>query len=126
MLAFNKPFVANGAARVLRLWYRGKLFRTYAHDGKPVKIYKVPELFRPTVQGFTMGDNVFILDKEYAPGLELAKLLHHEYVHVDQYRRMGFWGVRFLIVYSFYHLKYGYTDNPLEIEARVAEHRDVS
>ena len=43
-------------------------------------------------------------------------LIAHELVHVEQIRRMG--RVKFLVTYLWYQLKYGYRDNPLEIEAR--------
>jgi hypothetical protein len=47
------------------------------------------------------------------------RLIKHELKHVEQYKRFGFF--TFLIVYGWYSLKYGYYNNPLEIEAREAE-----
>jgi Domain of unknown function (DUF4157) len=47
------------------------------------------------------------------------RLLRHELKHVEQYRRLGFF--RFLVLYAWYSLKYGYHNNPLEVEARAAE-----
>jgi hypothetical protein len=49
-------------------------------------------------------------------------LARHELKHVEQYKRMGFF--TFLVVYLYYSLKYGYYNNPLEIEARAAEDPD--
>jgi hypothetical protein len=46
-------------------------------------------------------------------------LVKHELKHVEQYQRMGFF--TFLLVYGYYSLRYGYYNNPLEIEARAAE-----
>lgn len=43
-------------------------------------------------------------------------LLDHEMVHVRQIQRMG--RFKFLVTYLWYQLKYGYQNNPLEIEAR--------
>jgi hypothetical protein len=43
----------------------------------------------------------------------------HELQHVEQFKRLGF--VRFLLVYAWYSLIYGYFNNPLEKEAREAE-----
>ena len=40
----------------------------------------------------------------------------HEEVHMDQYERYTWIG--FILLYSFYSIKYGYWNNPLEIEAR--------
>ena len=46
-------------------------------------------------------------------------VLRHERAHVEQWRRYGFFG--FLLRYVWYHFKYGYADNPFEIEALEAE-----
>lgn len=46
-------------------------------------------------------------------------VLRHEWVHVEQWRRYGLVG--FLVRYLWCHFKYGYADNPFEIEARAAE-----
>lgn len=45
--------------------------------------------------------------------------VRHELKHVEQFKRFGF--VRFLLLYSWYSFKYGYYNNPFEIEAREAE-----
>jgi hypothetical protein len=45
--------------------------------------------------------------------------VRHELKHVEQFKRMGF--TRFLFVYAWYSFKYGYFNNPLEVEARLAE-----
>jgi hypothetical protein len=47
------------------------------------------------------------------------RLLLHELCHVQQYRRYGFFG--FLARYLWYSLRFGYYNNPLEVEARRAE-----
>ena len=46
-------------------------------------------------------------------------LVRHEQVHWAQYQRMG--AVKFYAAYLWYTLRYGYTNNPLEREARAAE-----
>ena len=45
-------------------------------------------------------------------------LRRHESVHWGQYKRMGL--VMFYIKYFYYSIRYGYTNNPMEIEARDA------
>jgi hypothetical protein len=45
--------------------------------------------------------------------------VRHELKHVEQFQRYGL--VRFLLLYSWYSFKYGYYNNPFEIEAREAE-----
>ena len=44
----------------------------------------------------------------------------HELAHVVQYKKYGLVG--FLLRYLWYSIRYGYYNNPLEIEARLAEH----
>ena len=50
------------------------------------------------------------------------RLIRHELKHVEQYRRLGLF--RFLALYGWYSLKYGYYNNPLEVEAREAENEN--
>lgn len=51
--------------------------------------------------------------------LEDQRWVKHEMAHIDQYRRYGL--VRFLLLYTWYSIKYGYRNNPFEIEAREKE-----
>lgn len=46
-------------------------------------------------------------------------LVRHEQCHWEQAQRMGV--LRWYVVYLWNNLRYGYRDNPLEIEARAAE-----
>ena len=50
------------------------------------------------------------------------RLVRHELKHVEQYQRLGL--IKFLWLYGWYSLRYGYINNPLEAEARKAE--DIS
>lgn len=45
--------------------------------------------------------------------------VRHELKHVEQYQRLGL--LSFLIRYTWYSIRYGYQQNPLEVEARQAE-----
>ena len=47
------------------------------------------------------------------------RTLRHERIHVEQWKRLGLFG--FLVRYLWYHFRYGYAQNPLEVEARQAE-----
>jgi hypothetical protein len=47
------------------------------------------------------------------------KLMKHEHKHIEQQLRG--WLVGFAIKYFYYQWKYGYWDNPYEVEARAAE-----
>ena len=44
------------------------------------------------------------------------KLIDHELVHIDQIRKYG--AIKWTLLYLYYNIKYGYLNNPLEIEAR--------
>lgn len=53
------------------------------------------------------------------PGIEITgRLLRHELAHVRQWRARPF---LFPLLYAWNHLRYGYRNNPYEIEARAAE-----
>lgn len=47
-----------------------------------------------------------------------VKLIRHERVHWAQYERMG--ALMFYAKYLWFNLRYGYWNNPMEIEARSA------
>jgi len=69
--------------------------------------------FRSWVDAFTFKNHIFVRDSSIAP-----ELLAHESVHVEQYKRLG--TIKFLAMYLYYSIKYGYEKNPLEVEARKA------
>lgn len=51
------------------------------------------------------------------PGHETNQhLLAHEQVHLSQVQRLG--SIKYTILYLWYNLRYGYWNNPLEVEAR--------
>lgn len=51
--------------------------------------------------------------------LSQTRWVRHELKHVEQYQRFGMVG--FLVRYIGYSIRFGYHDNPLEVEARQAE-----
>jgi len=48
--------------------------------------------------------------------LDNKGLQAHEEVHMDQYEKHG--TVKFIVLYVWYSIRYGYRNNPFEIEAR--------
>jgi len=48
-------------------------------------------------------------------GLQYKKLLEHELVHVDQINKLG--AIKWTLTYFYYQLRYGYANNPFELEA---------
>lgn len=63
--------------------------------------------------GITLYPFVLIAFPETDP--RTPKLLKHEMVHVEQVRRLGF--LKFYILYVLYSIRYGYRNNPFEVEA---------
>lgn len=58
---------------------------------------------------------IFIL----AERLQDERLICHELAHWRQYERMG--TVKFYVTYLWYTIRYGYRNNPMEVEARAAQ-----
>lgn len=71
-------------------------------------IGKIDKLFGHTA--ITFGDTAYT----WAPSLP-DYILKHEYCHTLQYKKYGVVG--FLLRYVWYSIKYGYSKNPLEVEA---------
>ena len=46
-----------------------------------------------------------------------ADLIKHELVHVKQVQRLGWF--KFYFLYLWYSIRYGYENNPFEVEARI-------
>jgi hypothetical protein len=81
-------------------------------------IYPAKHLVRLFLRTFKYGGitlppfGIFIL----AERLDEPALRAHELVHWEQYKRMG--AVKFYATYLWYNVKYGYHNNPMEVEAR--------
>jgi hypothetical protein len=63
------------------------------------------------VSAFTIGRHVMV-----APGKLDLVLMAHERAHVEQFRRFTYPG--FFLAHAACKLRYGYNNNPLELEAR--------
>ena len=76
-------------------------------------IVKIAAWITPGTAGVTLWPFIFIYPPKEAKNLRLVK---HELVHIDQWKR--YWIVGFLPLYLYQFIKYGYKNMPLEIEAR--------
>lgn len=74
------------------------------------------KFFPKSVDAFVFRKTIYIRGSFIDP-----PLYRHELEHVNQYKRYG--TVGFLVRYFWYNIRYGYTDNPLEKQARAAERR---
>ena len=68
-------------------------------------------LFPRKFDAVTLGRHVF-----FRSSTPSERLIRHEAVHVGQYQREGV--VKFLVKYLYYSARYGYEQNPYEVEAR--------
>lgn len=59
---------------------------------------------------------IWYYKENYQPSIQMQR---HEQQHLNQIEKEGSW--KFVFKYLFYLLKYGYTNNPYEVEARQAE-----
>lgn len=66
--------------------------------------------------GWTSFWGVIYIKPNHTPS---AALIRHEMKHIEQIERDGRW--LFSIKYLYWLLRYGYRNNPYEIEARAAE-----
>lgn len=58
-----------------------------------------------TLNILTIGDNLIT-----------EKMYKHEQCHIDQVKKLG--RLKFILTYLFYCVKFGYRNNPYEVEAR--------
>jgi len=71
---------------------------------------------RFTTWAITLGQSTYysVLEKEVG-----ARWRRHEEKHKEQWRTEG--RIRFAAKYLWFSIRYGYENNPLEVEARAAE-----
>lgn len=69
------------------------------------------------VWGITLPWAIYIMEEH----IHKDWLIRHERKHEEQMQRLGVF--RFLVTYLWYQVKYGYHDNPFEVEARSVEQR---
>lgn len=67
----------------------------------------------------TFGNTIHLYKAKKDDLLSDERWLRHELKHIEQYQQLGFW--KFILKYFWWSIKYGYYNNPLEIEARLAE-----
>lgn len=68
-----------------------------------------------------LGSTIYLSGVEKQVFLSDRKWLIHEMIHIEQYRRFGFF--KFLILYCLESIRKGYYHNRFEVEARNAEEK---
>lgn len=66
-----------------------------------------------------IGRTIHLHNTSATEFLNNERWVKHEMVHIEQYKRYGL--IRFLVLYLWYSARYGYYNNPLEVEARSKE-----
>jgi hypothetical protein len=74
---------------------------------------------RSDAVALVIGNTIHLYNIAQKQFLQNTPLLKHELCHVRQYMQYGF--TFFLVKYLWYSYKYGYYNNPFEVEARAAE-----
>ncbi len=77
---------------------------------KKLKADKVAMVIGKTIHLHNTTREDFLLDTRW---------VKHELAHIEQYQRYGV--IKFLLLYTWYSIRYGYYNNPFEIEAREKE-----
>ncbi len=71
-----------------------------------------------------IGNTIHLHNTTTAEFLKDERWLRHELAHIEQYRQHGL--IKFLVRYLWYSIKYGYYNNPFEVEAREKENGPVT
>jgi hypothetical protein len=66
-----------------------------------------------------IGKTIHLHNTTAADFLKDERWLKHELAHIEQYQKHGH--IKFLALYIWYSIKYGYYNNPFEVEARKKE-----
>lgn len=74
---------------------------------------------RASQVAMVLGRTIHLHGTSKAEFLSHPAWLKHELVHIAQFRRYG--TTKFLLLYLWWSWRFGYHNNPLEIEARQAE-----
>ncbi|MGI9192315.1 MAG: eCIS core domain-containing protein [Chitinophagaceae bacterium] len=85
--------------------------------------YLAARVMRSSSCALVLGKTIHLHGTDVAGLKANAAWWQHELVHVAQYQRYGL--IPFLVRYTWYSLRFGYKNNPLEIEARAAEKKSL-
>jgi Domain of unknown function (DUF4157) len=66
-----------------------------------------------------IGKTIHLHNTSKADFLQDQRWLKHELAHIEQYQKHGI--AKFLVLYLWYSIKYGYHNNPFEVEVRKKE-----
>ena len=116
--AMSKPILGNILGCVLGFFFEMHFMRKIPKTSYTIKVYRAKLWFNSNTVGITFGSFVFISEKIWDNDQEREQTILHESVHVQQWHDKGWFGFGFGILYILYSIKYGYYQNPFEVEAR--------
>ena len=70
-----------------------------------------------------LGKTIYLWNTSKQDFLKNKKWLHHELMHIQQFKQYGF--IKFLFLYFLESLKNGYYNNKFEVEARGKENDEI-
>lgn len=91
----------------------------YSIEEKSVLAWLASKILRSHKTAIVIGNTIHLYNATKKELLTDQRWLNHELTHIEQYKKYGL--IRFLALYSWYSLRYGYYHNPLEVEARAKE-----
>jgi hypothetical protein len=112
------PFIGTFIGWVLSFIYgRISSESVISVTGGTITTYHIVKSLIPSwAIGQTWGRIILIKNKCDGP-----RLRRHESVHVDQWNRLGWFGLGFMVAYLWENIKHGYNNNKYEKEAQMAE-----
>jgi hypothetical protein len=91
----------------------------YSIKEKSIPAWLASKILRTNKTAIVIGDTIHLWNSTRDELLTDKRWLNHELTHIEQFKKYGL--IKFLALYSWYTLRYGYYDNPLEVEARANE-----
>ena len=117
----NTPVLGTFVGWLLRVTvYHGC---TTTYNGDDYSIYECPRSLIPKwAIGQTWGRSIIVLGTLFGESMQLyGKTVKHEKIHVEQWKRLGWFGLGFMMTYLWQWIRFGYDKIPLELEAMAGE-----
>jgi hypothetical protein len=85
--------------------------------------YLASQKLKTSSCAIVIGKTIFLHNCSMENFVSNVVWLRHELKHIEQYQQEGL--LFFIVKYIAYSIRYGYENNPFEIEAKLAEHDEI-
>jgi hypothetical protein len=85
--------------------------------------YLASQKLKTSSCAIVIGKTIFLHNCSRANFISNVVWLRHELKHIEQYKQEGL--LFFIVKYLAYSIRYGYENNPFEIEAKLAEYNEI-